>query len=958
MGEIFGCQKIYFSYAASRAAAICLPICNLLNGLCFVHYRAMIGTTIARYKVTAKLGQGGMGEVYLATDTKLNREVAIKVLPQSVAQDKERLARFAREAQILAQLNHPNIAGVYGLEQSGDTQALILELVEGEDLSARLKRGPLPMDEALEVCKQIAEALEAAHEKGIIHRDLKPGNIKLTADGKIKTLDFGLAKSVISGLDDSESDSPTITDNYTLPGTLLGTAGYMSPEQAKGKSVDKRSDIWSFGVVMFECLTGKRLFAGENITDSIGALLHLEIDWQQLPSNTPPIIQLLLRKCLARDRKRRLHDIADARVDLEQAIIDPDSSFIRTVESAAGEFKTARGIILKSVLIVFVVAAALIAGWLLKPGHPLAPIRQLEVSLGADLELMVDYGRALRISPDGTTLAFIARKPGEQHLLYIRKLNQLQAEPVPGTAGLNQFCFSPDGQRIAFHRIESVSVVSIFGGSPREVCRFRNPRGLEWGENDDIIIGSQDGDGLQRVPSKGGEPEPVTSLSGQNITHRYPQFLPGGSAVIYTAHDEKNDFELAKIMLQPLPNGEPKPIWHGAYLARFLKTGKNSGHLVYISRGSLYALRFDLSSMKVFGEPVQVASEVVAQNSDGQSAVHFDLSPDGSLVYVQGFYQKRLYDFQWIDSLGNTEDLGLSPGDYGPWFHLSPDGNYLAYDRKDRGQSDIWVFDIERKIPLQLTFDPGKDVYPIWDPTGRYVAFSSDRKDATRSIYYARRDGGKERLLFESDYHLAPWDWHPEEPYLAISEARPGRGLGLNILTLDGNDEVGLKGLSMIELVIPEFVAFDASFSPDGKWLAYISGESDGEQVFVQKFPGPGGKKRISNLNGRSVGAPLWRSSESGLELVFNSSDGVSIQLFKIEASEKDGSFDYGKPVHWEGMDFKDISWGRNYDLHPDGKRALIRKLAGDREQQKFDHVVIFENFAEYLRQHAPIEEN
>lgn len=477
-----------------------------------------LGTTIAHYKITAKLGQGGMGEMYRATDTKLDREVAIKVLPQSVSQDKERLARFEREAKVLAQLNHPNIAGVYGLEQSGDTQALILELVEGNDLSVCLKRGPLPVEEVLDVCKQIAEALESAHEKGIIHRDLKPANIKMTSDGRIKVLDFGLAKAVIAESNPSDADSPTITAEYTLPGTLLGTAGYMSPEQAKGKAVDKRSDIWSFGVLVWECLTGESLFKGESVTDSLGALLHREIDWSKLPTTTPPTIQLLLRKCLTRDRKRRLQYIADARVDLEQAVIDPNSSFIGLSEASLLEatHRKKRQPIAWIGLVLVTICLTIGVTILLKPEPQLPLVRRLTIELGDSVNLLVNRGVNLRYSPDGNSMAYMANNAdGAFKQLYLRNQGELEARPMEGTEGVNDFCFSPNGKHIAFNYGGGLKVLQVSGGGPTKTKRIGGIRGLHWGEDGYIYFGGRQL-GVRRVASAAANSADAETLTTLN----------------------------------------------------------------------------------------------------------------------------------------------------------------------------------------------------------------------------------------------------------------------------------------------------------------------------------------------------------------------------------------------------------------------------------------------------------
>lgn len=409
-------------------------------------------------------------------------------------------------------------------------------------------------------------------------------------------------------------------------------------------------------------------------------------------------------------------------------------------------------------------------------------------------------------------------------------------------------------------------------------------------------------------------------------------------------------------MLQRLPSGEPELVWSGAYYARFIKTGRHSGHLVYISRGALFAVPFDLDSLKVRGQPVPVVPEVVAQNGDGQSAAHFDLSSNGTLVYAKGSFQKQLREFEWVSPSGTNENLGLPPGEYGSWFHLSPDGKSLVYDRNDRVQSDIWVFDIERKTPMQITFDPGNDMFPVWSPNGTHIAFASDRQNGTRAIYSVRSDGGEEKLVFVSTNALGPWAWHPKEPCLAISEFIPGSGISLNILSLEGDDRIGWKGTAMTNFIAAEFGPMDVSFSPNGRWLAYSSGGADGRQVFVQRFSEGGGKKRISNINGQAD-ASVWITAKSGPQLVFQGNEGKASRLFRTEFSEKDGTFTHDQPVPWEEITVENVIWGRTWDVHPDG-RVLRLKHSGDGSQERIDHVVVFENFAEYLRQQVPNEEN
>jgi serine/threonine protein kinase len=516
----------------------------------------MLNTTIAHYKVTAKLGQGGMGEVYRATDTKLGREVAIKVLPEALAGDTGRLARFQREAEMLASLNHPNIAAIHGLEESEGGKALVLELVEGETLSERLKKGPMAVEDALETCLGIAEALEAAHEKGIIHRDLKPANVKFTSDGKVKVLDFGLAKALDSevgraysraesqapdgsrGLSPHLEDSPTITADYTMPGTILGTAAYMSPEQARGKGLDKRTDIWSFGCVLFECLTGKKLFQGEDVTETLASIIKGEPEWASLPTNTPPTIQILLRKCLSKNRKRRLQDMGDARVDLEEAISDPSSSFIRLSDQAIQSAGKSRGRpVLVGAVGVLACGVFLALGWFLKPipvPGPL-PMRTLDVKLGEEATISVSR-QAFKLSPDGTKLVYSLLPPdAEEPQLFLRHFDQLVSTPIAGTLNASHFCISPDGSSLVFRKSGDhiVYKVPITGGNPHEFFSTINRKAsIEWTQEDWIVYGEL-ADGLYRVPSGGGTPEPLTLLAPGERSHQWPHVLPGGQAVLY-----------------------------------------------------------------------------------------------------------------------------------------------------------------------------------------------------------------------------------------------------------------------------------------------------------------------------------------------------------------------------------------------------------------------------------------
>ncbi len=924
----------------------------------------MLGTTIAHYKITAKLGQGGMGEVYRATDTKLDREVAIKVLPESFAVDKERLARFEREAKTLATLNHPNIAGIFGLEESANSQALVLELVDGDDLSDVLKRGPLPIEEVLDICKQIAEALEAAHDKGIIHRDLKPSNIKITSDGQVKVLDFGLAKSAPAIDNDFDADSPTITADYTLPGTLLGTAGYMSPEQARGKTVDKRSDIWSFGVVLFECLTGKRMFTGETVTDSIGALLHREIEWDQLPTNTPPAIELLLRKCLERDRKRRLPDIGAARLDLELAIADPESTFLRRREGVAEKESKPNDLSIATIVGVAIVAIALT--WLLKPAPPLPPdeprpIRRLSIDLGAQTRLAIDRGPALQISPDGTTLAYIGRSiedPTIDRILYIRRLNNLKPYHLEETKNVNWFCFSPNGQTIAFITgYGRLQTISVNGESAQPLFMATNDiRSIHWGKNGQITLGQLRGPLLQ-ISSSGEEPKPITFLSDEEVTHRLPQILPDERAVLFTSHNKINSgFEEAKIMVQPIPDGKPQLIKKGVFDVRYL----SSGHLVYMDNGRLFAAAFNLDTLSIQGESVPVVEDILY--NDGGGGGHFDVSSEGTLVYVKGRTRKKLFELVWVDRDGRPEKLDLPEAEYGG-FRLSPDGKFLAYGLVQEGQEDLWIYDLERKvIHSRLTSTEGDEFFPVWSPSGKSIAFVSNRDGGNRNIYWKRVDeSGNGTLLYETLIpNLQIWSWHPTLNHLVMLERNQNGNI--QYLPITGDDQSGWTPAGEPKnLVATQHSETHAMLSPNGKWFSYHSRELMGSQVFVQGYPPNGSaKRRVSIVNSSSVWS-FWHPNKA--EFFFTShvvSSGTLRQVYSLNYHElgDDLKFEDTPAKPWKGATHYHLGGTLSADYDPSHDRLLLRQLVEEDTEPENDlnHLVVFENFFDYLNEKVPVE--
>ncbi|XOV73319.1 MAG: protein kinase [Verrucomicrobiota bacterium] len=663
----------------------------------------MIGTTIAHYKITAKLGQGGMGEVYRATDTKLDREVAIKVLPQSFAENKERLARFEREAKTLATLNHPNIAGIYGLEKSGQSQALVLELVEGEDLSERLKRGPLPVEETLEICKQIAEALEAAHEKGIIHRDLKPGNIKITENGKVKVLDFGLAKGMTDEVDSltstNDENSPTITDAFTQPGTILGTAAYMSPEQARGKQVDKRTDIWAFGCVLFEYLSGKRAFKGDDVNDTLAAIIRGEPDWNQLPEGVPPSIRRLLDKCLTKDLKRRTPDIAAARIDLEDTLTTPLKLFGLQNDEAYSPRPTtssAQWLLIFSIATILCIVTAIL-GWILKPayGPDLEPIRKFEMSLGLENNLELDTVGAttsFRLSPDGATLAFLVTTAHDNsNQLFIKAPSMLEPKALTSVKNCSDFCFDPTGEWIAFRDRTDYQIkkARVDGGPAVALNQAKEPVfGMSWGEGEWIAIGQASGciKGISAVQA--GNSIELTTLENGDRAHRWPYFLPGGKALLFSSG--RTGGPVSQLKSQRIPSGTAQPLridgrpirgHHPYYL-----TG---GQLVYaesdIQGTKLYGVGFDIASLQPNGNRSILIDQIDEKWPD---MTRFDVS-NGTLVYLSKT-DPVMAELYWVDRQGNQE-LAL-PADARFNHRISPNGQFVAFFNH---QNHLMIYDLK-----------------------------------------------------------------------------------------------------------------------------------------------------------------------------------------------------------------------------------------------------------------------
>jgi serine/threonine-protein kinase len=816
-----------------------------------------------------------MGEVYRARDATLKRDVALKVLPEAFASDAERLARFQREAELLASLNHPNISHIYGVEG----RALVMELVEGES-----PKGPMPFDEAWHIASQIAAALEYAHDKGIVHRDLKPANVKVTPEGVVKLLDFGLAKA-FAGRTEVTADpenSPTITCGATEAGVILGTADYMSPEQARGKPVDKRTDIWAFGVVLYELLTGERLFQGEDVSETLAQVLTKQPDCARAPAKA----QRLLGLCLEKDPKLRLRDIGDAKQLLEEP---------RQAES---------------------------------PPH--RKLVRLDVDLGPGVSLGSHLGANVIISPDGTRLVYVS-----QNRLFTRQLDQDQATELSGTEGASAPFFSPDGQWVAFSDVGKLKKVSVAGGAVIVLCNATFGRGGSWGEDGTIIISLYGS--LYRISAAGGAPAPLIELDrehGDFIAHRWPQILPGGKAVLFTAHTQLVGSDDASIEVMSLVDRRKKTLLRGGTCGRYVP----SGHLLYVNRGTLWAVPFDLSVLEVRGVPTPVLNQV-AYNVYGDA--EFEASRTGTLVYRSGGMRSGLFTVQWLESNGKTRALVPKPGDYGRP-SLSPDGRRLALDVSER---DILVYDLERDQMTHVTFDGKPKGAPIWSPDGRYIVYGG-----LEGLSWMRANGAsKPQLLIRTKHVATLGSFTPDGKRLAYVELDPDTSFDLWTVPVE-NDGTGLRaGKPEVFLQTPATEG-NPSFSPDGKWLAYTSNESGSYQVYVRAFPDTGEKRQISSDGG---GYPMW--SRSKRELFFESSDNrIMVAGYTVQGDK----FVPAKPRLWcEKALANNFKKKRNVDLAPDGKRVVALMSSEELETQPSQHHVVFlVNFFEELQRRAPVK--
>jgi serine/threonine protein kinase len=821
-----------------------------------------VGTRIGPFLVKSNLGEGGMGIVFRALDTKLHRDVALKLLPEHLADDPERLSRFQREAQVLASLNHPNIAQIHGLEESDNARCIVMELVEGETLQERLKRGSVPVNEALQIAKQICEGLEAAHEKGIIHRDLKPANIKLTTDGAVKVLDFGLARMrEAEGAGTNLANSPTLMSAASTPGMIMGTAAYMSPEQAKGRPVDRRTDIFAFGAVLYEMLTGRATFEGDDVTEILGRVVTAEPDWSRMPAETPPAIHRILRRSLKKDQRQRLGDIRDARLEIEDTLNAPPQS----APFVAPPTRNSR----LAWIVAAITTLALASLAILHFGErPVAEVPEMRVEITTP---PTQGPLEFALSPDGRYIVMVASGDGPQRL-WLRALDKTDAQPMVGTEGADYPFWSPDSRSIGFTATGKLKRIDIAGGPPQTLANTSPPRGGAWSSDGTILFTAVLGP-LSRIPASGGEPVAATRLDPpRTVQHVFPRFLPDGRHFTYYALGSP---EAAGIYLGSLDGGEPKRLAAadstGAYLAPSM--------IAFVRQTTLMVQRLDVKRGELAGDPVRLADPVGSNGVVGFGG--FSISADGRVAYRSGGVLRQL---KWYDRTGKVLGVAGQPDPATLLYpQLSPDGAYAALTRVVQNNNDLWLMDLIRGGLTRFTFDPAIDISALWSPDGMRIVFSSTRKGPFNLYVKSASGAGTEELLLETPNNKWVQDWSRDGRFLLYGEADPKTGRDLYALPMTGNDR------KPIEVVKTPFEELNGQFSPDGRWLAYETSESGRFEIVVQPFPVPNGKWQVSTNGGIQ---PRWRAD--GKELYFVAPDS---QLMAASITAAGATFSAGTPV-------------------------------------------------------------
>jgi serine/threonine-protein kinase len=919
------------------------------------------GTRLGHYEIIGPLGAGGMGEVYEARDSKLNRNVAIKILPATLSAEPDRLARFRQEAQVLASLNHANIAAIYGIEDQGASPALVMELVPGQTL-ADMMTAPLPVADALAIASQIASALETAHEQGIVHRDLKPANVKVTDAGTVKVLDFGLAKALgAPGTSDADGadrgEYPTMTSPaMTEMGIILGTAGYMAPEQAKGRPVDRRADIWALGVVLFEMLTGRSLYEGETVTETIAHVITQPPSWDRLPESLPAPVRRLLRRCLEKDPRNRLQSAGDARIEIDEILsgapgdYEPVAPVADTLAApaAAPAWRRALPWAVAGVLLVLLG----IQLWP-RPTTPAQPVR-VDVRLTAAEDLPVSLnndGALVVLSPSGDTLVYLAAS-GSGRQLYARRLDELEGTALPGTEGAEHQFPSHDGASVAFFARGQLLRTALAGGTPTHIAPAPNARGGSWGPDDTIVFAGNIQEGLSRVSAAGGVPEPVTTLEAGERTHRWPTILPDGEHVLFICQTVDGAYDDGTIEVARIDTGERKVLIRGGTFPQYV-----GGYLIYSRGSTVFAARFNPDTLEIEGDPQPVLSGVLSSGGalgnsvGGTGAAQISIANNGTAAYLAGIALTQATPLRLavVDRSGrilyeHPEQLLFRDP------RISPDGEQIAVRVGPAVGGQLFLLDPRRGTLNQLTFEGQSSFAPVWSSDGRSIAFGSDQNSAHWQPFVMPIDGtGEARLLVESQQNGYPTSFSPDDQFVAVTYLKSEPSVGGTRFLPDG---AGGSDIEIVSLADGTRVPFmnspspeaDGRFSPDGEWMLFMMADQSGfGDVYVRAYPGGGALRRVSTAGGAQA---VW--SRAGSEIVYVD---FEYRIMAVDVSVAGGALALGTPRPLLDLPLALISASGSFDATPDGSRFVVL-LQPEQETapERRTHVTMIFNFLEDLR--------
>ena len=905
------------------------------------------GIRLGPYEVIAPLGAGGMGEVYRARDTRLDRTVAIKILPAHLSNDSTLRHRFEHEAKAISSLNHPHICALYDVGHQDGTDFLVMEYLEGETVAKLLEKGPLPLAQVLKYGVAIADALDKAHRQGIVHRDLKPGNIMITKSGA-KLLDFGLAKAAAPlGSAATLTDALTRTTPVTQQDTIVGTFQYMSPEQVEAKELDARSDIFSFGALLYEMLTGKPAFPGKSKFSVASAVLEKDPEpISTLQPLTPPALDRAIRVCLAKDPEDRWQTAHDLLLELKWIAEGDSQTGIAPPIMSRGKWRD--WLPWAAVALLALAGTALAIGFLSRAPKPSQPM-SLSVETGADAPLYTEWGASAVLSPDGRRMAFIATDTDQKRRIYLRSLDQLQATVLHGTEGARDHFFSPDGEWLGFFADGKLKKISVQGGAAVTLSDAPTGHGGSWGEDGNIVFVPTIRSALSRVSSAGGAAEPLTTLNQQagEITQRWPQVLLGGKSVIFTSNTHGGNYEDADIVAYAISSGQRKLILHKGYYPRYLP----SGHLLYIHEGTIFASSFDAKRLKLTGKPVPIVEGVVT--APGNGGAQYSFSDTGNLAYVPGRRTTLNFGLFWMGVDGKTAPLRETTGDYYD-LRFSPDGTRIALELNDGKRNDIWVYEWARDTLTRLTFGAQSNLSPVWSPDGQRIAYTAMENGDLFDLYWKRADGAGDAVrLTQTKSPKYAGSWNSDGKVVVFEQRNPDTFWGIMTLSIEGDEKSGWRAGEVRPFLNAPFNERAPALSPDGHWIAYRSDESGTPEVYVQPFLGPARRWQISTGGGCN---PRW--SRNGKELFYRTptfTGGQDIKLMAAAYTSSGDSFNAEKPRIWSPGQFSIRgSEYTGYDLHPDGKRVAVLRAPEAGQSSTVDKVSFILNFFDELRRKVP----